>query len=43
MLNLLTEIKVINKSLRSLYEEPVIRHLDNIYVPKVIETEGRDF
>ena len=43
MSNLLTEISAINKSLKALFEEPTIHNLHNIYVPKVIDTEGVEF
>lgn len=39
----MVEIRVINKALVSLYEEPAIHNLENIYIPKVIDTEGREF
>lgn len=43
MIILMTEIRVINKAMKNLYEEPVIHHLDNIYIPKLIELESREF
>lgn len=43
MANLLVEIGQINRSMGAMYEEPTIHNLENIYVPKIIDTEGSDF
>lgn len=41
MVNLLSEVEVINTTLNEMYEQPVIQHMYNIYQPKMIDVEGK--
>lgn len=43
MSNLLTEIKEINIGLKEVYEEPVVQNLYNVYLPKLVDSDGGEF